>query len=95
MKTLLRFSEPLSDILSPTGLIKRAAAVSVAFGLVHLAGLRPYTSALCGTLETEGPLRYLSALLGLSYVALYILFTVAAPILVLAALISWAWSRRG
>ena len=74
-----------SDFLSPKDLLVRAAVLGLLFLLVHLAGLRDFTSILNGTVGSTALGWEISALLGVGYILLYLGFVVLAPILVLAA----------
>jgi hypothetical protein len=66
------------------GLCTRALFLALAFMLLHLFGLREYTSFLCGTYVTPGATSQLSALVGVMYMLSYIGFVILAPILVMA-----------
>jgi len=80
---------------TPHGLIVRAAELAVPFAVVHLFGLRRFTSVLCGTMETGEPARLVCALGGLVYVLLYLAATVISPTLGIAAGLLWAIERIG
>ncbi len=75
----------LAPFLSPTGLLLRALAIAVVFGLLSLWGLRDYTSVVCGTAPSGNLADRTSILLGMFYAVAYFAFSVGAPILVLAA----------
>ena len=62
-------------------LLYRAALLTAMYLLVHLAGMRQYTSVLSGT-ASFGPLH---RLFGVIYIVFYGLFVVCVPILLLAA----------
>jgi hypothetical protein len=74
-----------APLLSPRGLMIRAALVALAFGLAHAAGLRAYTSILSGTSPTGNPADGWAVLLGCVYVFLYFAFVLAVPIALIAA----------
>ena len=82
-----------ADFLSPRDLLQRAGAISVLFFLLHLAGLRDFTSILNGTVGSLALGWNLSAFLAVIYIVAYLGFVVLVPILVLAALILWIWLR--
>ena len=66
------------------GLLLRAVALAAIYAVCHLAGLREYTSIICGTQPPPGSPAWLMVL-GPVYLAAYLGFTVVAPILLLAA----------
>ena len=74
-----------SGLFSAKGFFLRAMAIVLIFALCHLAGLREYTTILCGTLPTEGASRELLAGLGFFYVIMFLAATVVAPILAIAS----------
>ena len=74
-------------------LLVRAAILTLVFIGLHVFGCRRFTSCLCGTLEAEGLMRYMSAFLGLMYVFFYMLFTAIVPVLILAAGLLWVRSK--
>ncbi|MBT7165291.1 MAG: hypothetical protein HN904_21105 [Victivallales bacterium] len=61
--------------------LRDAVVLSVLFLIAHLLGLRQYTSVLSGT-ASFGSLQRLG---GVVYLALYSLFVVCVPVLVIAA----------
>jgi len=86
-----------APLLSPRGLVLRAAIVALVFALAHAAGLRAYTSILSGTSPTGNAADGWAALLGCIYVLLYFAFILAVPIaLIAAALMALAtrWLER-
>lgn len=87
----------LAEILSPRGLLIRAAVISGLFVVGHLAGWREYTTVLCGTPPTAQGFAGLASFLGLVYVLAFVLFAVVVPILIVAAGFLWVHSlwRRG
>jgi hypothetical protein len=74
-----------APLLSPRGLLLRAAIVALVFAVAHAAGLRAYTSILSGTSPTGNPADGGAALLGCVYVFLYFAFVIAVPIALIAA----------
>jgi hypothetical protein len=88
-----------SKRLSPLDLVQCAAAFSLLFLALHLAGLREYTSILSGTVGSLALGWRLSAALAAIYVFAYLPFVVLVPILILAALIlagtKWLTVRAG
>ena len=74
-------------LLSPRGLLWRAAVLTAVFVLLHLLGLRRYTCVFSATSPTGGKLDTLSVILGATYAVLYLLVVVVVPILVIAALL--------
>lgn len=91
-KMFIRLTAPFREILSPAGLILRAAVLAALFGVCHLLGLRQYAAILCGTsASTTAPM--FAAWLGLIYVLMYLAFTVVVPILLIAAGLMSAWNR--
>lgn len=73
---------------SAWGFIFRALLIIFVFAMLHLAGLREYTSFISGT--TSG--NYYD-LLGMSYFLFYALAVFLAPILLIAATIMALFSR--
>ena len=89
-----------ADFLSPRDLLQRAAAIAVIFLLLHLAGLREFTSVLNGTVGSVALGWRSSGVLAVIYIIFYLGTVVVAPILVLAAAIlalweKWIQMRRG
>ena len=72
-------------LLSPKGLLLRAAGLTALFLIVHLAGLREYTMVLSGTSPTGVRMDVWGRSLGIAYVVLYFGFVLGVPILVLGA----------
>lgn len=86
-----------SRLLSPRGLLWRAAVLAVLFVLAHLGGLREKTCVFSATSPDGGALDTVSVVLGATYAVLYLLVVVVVPILVLAALLlllAGLWRRR-
>jgi hypothetical protein len=82
-----------ADFLSPKDLLQRAGAITVTFLLLHVAGLREYTSILNGTVGSVALGWQVSGFLAVIYILAYLAFVVLVPILVLAAMILLAWQR--
>jgi len=72
-------------LLTPKGFSTRAAIIILLFLVCQIAGLREYTSLLCGTLTTGGAGREFVAFMGISYVMIYFAVVIGVPILVLGA----------
>lgn len=81
------------QFLSPKDLLQRACAITVIYLLLHVAGLREFTSVLNGTVGSLALGWKLSAFLALIYIVFYLAFVVLVPVLVLAAAILAAWRR--
>lgn len=84
-----------AEFFSPRGFVLRAILIGIAFLIVHLAGLREYTSILNGTVGPGSANRELSVVLGVLYVAAYLGTVVLVPILLLGAGILQLWLRGG
>lgn len=70
-----------APILSPIGLVVRAAIIAIVYLLLHLAGARGDVGFLSGTpVGGSG-----ATLLGCAYVVFHFAFVLLAPILVIAA----------
>jgi hypothetical protein len=82
-----------AEFCSPKDLVRRAAVIALVFLVIHLAGLREYTSILNGTPGSVEMSWRTSALLGLTYIFAYLAFVLLAPILLLAAAILAVWKR--
>lgn len=82
-----------ADFLSPKDLLQRACAICLIFLLLHLAGLREYTSILNGTIGSLALGWKLSAFLAVLYIVAWLAFVVLVPVMILAALILLAWQR--
>lgn len=73
--------------LSPAGMLVWAAFFAVIYWICGALGLREYTCVLCGTSPSGNPADSYSIAMGVGYVILYFLFVLAAPILMIAAII--------
>ena len=82
-----------AEFLSPRDMLQRAAAIAGSFLLVHLAGLRDFTSVLNGTIGSLALGWDLSAFLAAVYIMLYLAFVILVPVLILAAIILAAWQQ--
>jgi len=83
-----------AEFFSPQGFVQRALVIGAGFLLVHLAGLREYTSVLNGTVGPESAGWAMSAFLGVAYIIIYLAFVILAPVLILAAGILTVWQRH-
>ena len=96
---MMKFLDPKTGIfqratfLSPKDLLQRAGAICVIYLLLHLAGLREYTSVLNGTVGSVALGWKLSGFLAVIYIVAYLAFVVLVPVLILAAVILTAWQR--
>ena len=79
--------------LSPGYLVEWAVFLSIVFVLAHIAGLREFTSVLSGTTGSSIADWELSAFLGVVYIALYLVFVVVVPVLILATAILKVWQK--
>jgi hypothetical protein len=84
-----------AEFLSPKDLLQRAGAITVIYFILHLAGLREYTSVLNGTVGSVALGWKLSGFLAVIYILFYLALVVLAPILVLAAGLLLAWQKFG
>jgi hypothetical protein len=73
------------ELFSPRGFLICAATLALAFAVCHVAGLREYTSILCGQAPTGSYADWWAIHLGMAYVVFYFAFVLVVPILVLAA----------
>jgi len=87
-----RLDAILGPTFSPHGLLTRAVIITLAYFVAHLAGLRAYTTIICGTSPTGNPADTWAAVLGVIYVLLYLGFVVLVPVLVIAALLFAGWA---
>ena len=82
------------DFFSARYFFLRAFVIVVLFAVVHLAGLREYTTFLSGTVANPAVDFRLSAFYGMIYIALYLGTVVVVPILVIAAGLLKFWGQR-
>jgi hypothetical protein len=80
-----------ADFLSPKDLLKRAVLITIAFLICQYAGLRDFTSVLCGTAGSTELSWKASAALGAAYIVIYLAFVLLVPILLLAAFMLSLW----
>ena len=73
------------SLLTPSGLVVRAALGVVAFIVLHAIGFRAYTTILSGTSPTGEQVAYVDMLKMVAYVLGYLFSTILAPILLIAA----------
>lgn len=76
---------PGRSAMSPKGLLTRGLVLVALFLACHLAGLRPFTGILTGTLATAAGSTQVGSVLGVLYGLAYLAFVLAAPILLIAA----------
>jgi hypothetical protein len=92
------FSRPLrsssqGSLPSALYLLEWAGLLTVLFVIAQVAGLRNFTSVLNGTVGSTNMDWNTAALLGVTYVIIYLGVVIIVPILVLAALILKIWRR--
>jgi hypothetical protein len=74
-----------AEFFSPKDFVRRALVIVLAFAAVHLAGLREFTTILNGTIGSVEMGWGMSAVLGLTYIFVYLAFVLLVPTLLLAA----------
>ena len=67
--------------------------IVIVFAVAHVCGLREYTSFLNGTSGPAGMDWETSALLGVTYVLLYLAFVLLVPTMLLAAVLLRCWQK--
>jgi hypothetical protein len=82
-----------AKFFSPKDFVRRAIIISCFFALAHLFGLKEFTSVLNGTAGSVALGWTASAILGLTYVFLYVAFILFVPIFLLAAGMLSLWER--
>jgi hypothetical protein len=82
-----------AEFLSARDLVQRAVAISAAYLLAHLAGLREFTSVLNGTVGSTVVDVKLGTFLAAVCILLYLAFVILVPVLILAAAILTVWQR--
>jgi hypothetical protein len=82
-----------ADFFSPKDFVRRALVIALFYLVVHLAGLREFTSLLNGTVGSVQLGWGLSGFLGLTYIFAYLAFVLLVPVLLLAAALLVAWRR--
>lgn len=83
-----------AEFLSPKDLVQRAAVFSAAFAIIHILGLREFTSIINGTTGSVEMSFNEAAVRGVIYLILYMIAVVIVPILLIAAAISKLWLRK-
>jgi hypothetical protein len=78
---------------SPAGFVRRALFLSIFFAAAHVFGLKEFTSVLNGTTGSVALGWTTSAILGLSYVLLYLGFVLLTPVFMIAAGLLLIWQR--
>lgn len=81
------------QFFSAGGFVLCAVLIGFLFAIVSIAGLREYTSILSGTVGSVRLGWQISALLGFTYLFVYLAFVLLAPILLIAAALLWTWQR--
>lgn len=69
------------------GLLIRGVVLVGLFAVFHLLGWRENTTILCGTSPVSDGTAWLAAYSGVAYVVCYLLATIVAPILLIAAVV--------
>ena len=82
-----------AEFMSAKDMLQRAAAISVVYWVMQLAGFREFTGILNGTIGSLTLGWNLSAFLAVVYIAFYLMFVILVPVLVLAAGILTLWQR--
>src|ERR1041385_2860970 len=96
MFSRLKFYGPLlwhADFFSPKDFVRRAIFISVAFLIIHLAGLKDFATILNGTMGSVELGWAMSAFLGLLYICAWLGLVVLVPILLIAAVLLSIWNR--
>jgi hypothetical protein len=82
-----------AKFFSPKDFVRRAFVLTLLFALAHVLGLKEFTSVLTSTTGSVALGWTTSALLGLTYVLLYLGFVLLVPIFLLTAAILFVWSK--
>jgi len=82
-----------ADFFSPKDFVRHATLIVLAFAVIHLFGLREYTSFLNGTTGSVEMDPTTAGLLGIVYVLFYLAAILLAPILLIAAGFIASWQR--
>lgn len=82
-----------AEFMSSKDMLQRAAAITVVYLILHLAGFRDFTGILNGTIGSLSLGWNLSGFLAVIYIAFYLMFVILVPVLVLAAVILMSWHR--
>lgn len=84
-----------ADFLSPKDFVRHAALIVILFGLIHLCGLRDFTSMLNGTSGSLSMDSETGTFLGVVYVLSYLAAILIAPTLLIAAGLLAIWHNVG
>jgi hypothetical protein len=76
-----------ADFMSPKDFVRHAVLISLVFLVVHLAGLREFTSVISGTAGSVEMSWEMSVLLGACYLFAYLAFVLLVPMFLLAAVL--------
>ena len=76
-----------AEVFSPKWFLSRAILITLFYVVCHLAGLRENATFLSGTSTSAATSLDWSAILGVTYMAAYFGFVLAAPIFVIAAIL--------
>ena len=82
-----------ADFCSPKDFVRHAVLIVIVFSVAHVCGLREHTSFLNGTGGSAGMDYETSALLGVTYVLLYLACVLLVPTMLLAAALLLVWQR--
>jgi hypothetical protein len=82
-----------AEFFSPKDFVRRAFVIALFYLVVHLAGLREFTSLLNGTVGSVQLGWATSGFLGLTYIFVYLAFVLLVPVLLLAAALLTTWRR--
>ena len=86
-----------AEVFSPTWFLSRAILITVFYVVCHLVGLRENATFLSGTSTSAATSLNWAAILGVTYMAAYLGFVLAAPIFLIAAILlqgqQWALAR--
>ena len=74
-------------------MLRWAGGISLLFLGAHLAGLRAFTCILNGTVGSVALGWQVSQILALAYIFIYLAFVLLVPVLVLAAMMLFAWEK--
>ncbi len=93
-KAMQKFRELIrAPLFSPLGFVVRALLLAVLFGICELAGWREHTTFISGTVTSTDTGINASVTLGLIYMLAYFGFVLAAPVLIIAALVIFIFRR--
>ena len=82
-----------ADFFSAKDFVRHGALLLIVFAIVHLLGLREYTSVLNGTTGAAGMNPTNAALLGVLYVLSYLGAILLAPIFFITAGLLTVWEK--